>query len=337
VRAYKLKKCKRVHGLHFAPDGSRLLAVGGAEVRMVDVAVWLDLTTGENVGRIECLANCYAVDPQLTRYAVGGANTYDQWLDPEPEAVASVQWTAPVVDVEWETFRPRAGKAPPRFAGVAGLAFDPTGTRLAVTHSRRARQAAGVRPVAGGARSVSSEFVFTTTVVEADTGKALARLPVETEACVMAFNADGTRLAATGGVDGDTRAFVYDLATEQELFVVAPAATVTRCVRFLPDDRLVVANGRYVYVVPPDGGDPQFVLSGHPKQVNAVAVTPDGRRILTAAHDGSIRTWDADTGAPGPAFDWGVGAVTAVAFAPDGLTCAAAGLNGKVVVWDVDG
>ena len=63
--AYKLKKLKRIHGLHFTPGGTQLLAVGGAEVRMVDAAVWLDLATGENASRIELMANCYAVDPRL--------------------------------------------------------------------------------------------------------------------------------------------------------------------------------------------------------------------------------------------------------------------------------
>ena len=80
-----------------------------------------------------------------------------------------------------------------------------------------------------------------------------------------------------------------------------------------------------------------MLLGEHPQQVNAVAVTPDGSRLLTASHDGAIRTWDANTGASGPAYEWGIGPVTALAFSPDGLTCAAAGLSGNVVVWDVDG
>ena len=153
----------------------------------------------------------------------------------------------------------------------------------------------------------------------------------------MNFSADGGRLAVTGGLDGDTRATVFDLAARKVIFTFAPKAKVTRAAVLLPDNRLVVANGRNVYVLPAESATPQFILEGHPKQVNAVAVTRDGRRILTASHDGSIRTWDAQTGAPGASFDWNIGAVTALAFAPDGLTCAAAGLNGKVVVWDVDG
>src|SRR5687767_10576331 len=124
MRAYKLKNCKRVHGLHFAPDGARLLVVGGEEAVGVDYAVWLDLTTGESAGRIDVMANCYAVEPALTRYAVGGA---DGWLqDDRPDAVAAVQWTplalALAGEVAWETFTWRKRSLPPRYDAVTALA-----------------------------------------------------------------------------------------------------------------------------------------------------------------------------------------------------------------------
>jgi WD40 repeat protein len=318
MRTYKLKKCKRVHGLHFTPDGKRLLAVGGEEVRMVDCAVWLDLATGENADRIEQFANCYAVDPALTRYVLGGANCWTSRL-------TSVQWTLLRAGIEWRSFQSRTRKTPPSFREVVGLAFDATGTRLAIGHAQRANR----RSDPNGRRAI--------TIVERNSGETLVHVETFIEAGVMAFNSDGTRLAGTGGMDGPTLAEVYDLDGPRRVFFFESPGSITRCVLFLPDNRLVVANGRNVYVLPPDGGKLQFALAGHPKQVNAVALTPDGRRLLTASHDGSIRTWDANTGAPGPAFEWGIGAVTAVAFAPDGLTCAAAGLNGKVVVWDMDG
>ncbi|MBN9122283.1 MAG: hypothetical protein J0I06_24610 [Planctomycetes bacterium] len=316
MRAYKLKKLKRVHAVHFTPDGARLLAVGGAEARLVDAAGWLDLATGENGGRIEKYATCAAVDPALTRYAVGGEDAGARRI--------ALEWTALDGPVEWHRFTGPKVIPSPRH-NVSGLAFDPTGARLAVGYSRR-----------GGARGRPSRPVQKLSVVDRNTGEARAELPTEFEACVMSFSADGARLAATGGIDGDTRVAVFDVGTRERLFTFEPPATVTRVARFLPDNRVVVANGRDVYVLPAAGDPPQFTLAGHPKQVNAVAVAPGGRRLLTASHDGSIRTWDASTGEAGPAFDWNIGAVTALAFSPDGLTCAAAGLNGKVVVWDVD-
>lgn len=70
--------------------------------------------------------------------------------------------------------------------------------------------------------------------------------------------------------------------------------------------------------------------------VYTTAFTPDGRTVLTAGADGSVRFWDVATGTETRRFDWGIGKVSVAAFAPDGLTCAAGGENGEIVVWDVD-
>ena len=313
MRTLKLKKLKRIHGLHFAPDGTRLLAVGGEEARMVDSAVWLDLATGENVGRIDQFAGCYAVDPKLTRYVLGGATRGRGW-----GGIADVQWTPLAGEVAWQKVdMPRRD--------VHALAFDRAGDRLAICAARRSRS--------GGEARVAYEL-FT---AHLDPPQSVSTLRVADCGTVASFNAAGTRLVIAGGLDWEPVVDVVEAATGKPLLHFSPPATVTRCATFLPDDRIVVANGRNVYVLPPDKPEPLFTLEGHPKQVNAVALTPDGRRLLTASHDGSIRAWDANTGEPGPQFDWGIGPVTALAFAPDGLTCAAGGLNGKVVVWDVDG
>lgn len=322
MRAYKLKKCKRVHGVHFTPDGSRLLAVGGEEVRMVDGAVWLDLASGENIDRIDQFAECYAVDPVLTGYVLGGASRGRGW-----GGIAPIQWCPPdpVEQRQWQAFPEQLGYQ------VTGMAYDRGGTRLAVAAEKELRLRRG---------EAERRWSYVLNVHQFDPIVHLALVSLPEAARVIAFNADATRIAVTGGVDGDTAAAVYDItprhAVTEPLFRFEPAGTVTRAVLFTPDDRLIVANGRYVYVLPPDKSEPLFTLAGHPKQVNAVALTPDGRRLLTASHDGTIRVWDAATGTGITSFDWKIGPVTAVAFAPDGLTCAAAGLNGKIVVWDVD-
>lgn len=314
MRQYKLKKLKRVHGVHFSPDGARLLAVGGAEARMVDSAVWLDLATGENAGRIDQFADTYAVDPKLTRYLLCGAN---RWRG----GGRGLQWAPLAGAVEWNPVVTPRGQ-------IGGAAFDATGTRLALSTQRDLPRKAG---------STEDRRAFELCLIDLDGGAEPVRFGAEDAGQVLTFNAGGTRLALTGGLDWGPAAEVYDLAARRRVFRFEPPGTVSRAVLFLPDDRVVLANGRHVYVLPADGGEPQFALAGHPKQVNAVALAPDGRRVLSASHDGSIRTWNPDTGEPGPAFEWDVGAVTALAFAPDGLTGAAAGLNGKVVVWDVDG
>lgn len=314
MRRYKLKKMKRVHGLHFTPCGTGLLACGGAEARMTDGAALLDLATGAQRARVDRFGTCHAVPPDVSRFVLGGA---DKWTD----GAGGIAWSDLPDFGKWEQQRWPKRSLPPRYSPYA-LAFDPTGTRLAVAHTRPS-----------GRRGNPHAPRLCLSVVDPDTGEPQLALPTNRTTGVLSFSADGTRLAATGGIGGEPTVTVFDLAARVPLLLFAPPGLVTLAARFLPDGRLAVANGRSAFVLSANG-EQWFELTGHTKQVNAVLPTPDGTRLLTGGHDGTVRTWDARTGAAGAAFDWKIGAVTALAFAPDGLTCAAAGAGGTVVVWD---
>ena len=69
--------------------------------------------------------------------------------------------------------------------------------------------------------------------------------------------------------------------------------------------------------------------------LQAVAVSPDGRWLLTAAEDGVARLWDARTGKLARQLAGHKGAVTYVAFSPDGSRAATCGVDKSVCVWDV--
>jgi WD40 repeat protein len=318
MRTYKFKRLKRIHGLHFTANGTALLGVGGDEVRMVDSAVLLDLASGDNGARIDLFGNCYAVAPNTGDYVLGGASDW------EPEVHAEIQWAAVAEPVQWKRMPWRKPNVS-RYNNIRGLAFDAEGEQLAIGHEVQLT------------RTIRADnFDQRVTVIDPRTGEHRVTFETNSWMAVMSFNATGTRLAATGGVEGDYLVTVYDLEQQEVLFTYEPPGTKTRSAQFLSDDRLVVANGRNLFILPATGGKPQFTLTGHPKQVNAIAITPDRTRVLSASHDGTIRTWNVNTGEPQTAFDWKIGPITAVAFAPDGLTCAAAGLKGQVVVWDVD-
>jgi hypothetical protein len=76
-------------------------------------------------------------------------------------------------------------------------------------------------------------------------------------------------------------------------------------------------------------------LGGGPA-VAAVAITPDGKRVVAARDDGSTHQWDAATGEAKPGWDMpvkpsllkGVSAVTCVALSPDGDTLLLARVEG---------
>jgi WD40 repeat protein len=57
-------------------------------------------------------------------------------------------------------------------------------------------------------------------------------------------------------------------------------------------------------------------LVGHDRVVRAVAVTPDGARIITGSDDKTARVWDASTGAQLLKLEGHTSAVLAVAVTP---------------------
>jgi WD40 repeat protein len=118
------------------------------------------------------------------------------------------------------------------------------------------------------------------------------------------------------------RVSLYDagnLAVERDTFS-DPQGSGPTAVAFTPDEtRLCVAFGHRALVWRlDDRAAPPLHLRGHAQQVRAVGFPPGGGTVFTAGSDGTVRVWDANTGAETRAFDWGVGSVRAVCASPDG-------------------
>jgi WD40 repeat protein len=70
--------------------------------------------------------------------------------------------------------------------------------------------------------------------------------------------------------------------------------------------------------------------------VSALAVSADGRRVLTGNTDGEVTLWDA-AGARLQRYAWGVKVPIAAAFARNGMRAAVGGTDGQILVWDLGG
>jgi WD40 repeat protein len=153
------------------------------------------------------------------------------------------------------------------------------------------------------------------------------------QASRVAVSPDGTRLASTG----KTRALVWDAAFNRPLAArVHNPSPQNGPAAFRPGAPvLAVGHGTVVDLWDYQSGA-VVTLTGHKRPVWAVGFGPDGGTAYTAASDGTVRAWDAASGAPLRALDCGTGKLYCAAVSPDGLTLAAGGDDGRVTVLDLD-
>ena len=117
--------------------------------------------------------------------------------------------------------------------------------------------------------------------------------------------------------------------SEDEPYGVNPTALA-----FSPDQRRVASGDTNGVVKLWNVADGRLIRTiGHPQQVTAVAFTPDGRRLVTAA--GTIRTWDAETGRLIHNFEESFGTSAVLALSSDGLRIVAGSNDAIAREWDI--
>jgi len=77
-------------------------------------------------------------------------------------------------------------------------------------------------------------------------------------------------------------------------------------------------------------------LEGHSDPVNGVAVTPDGKRAVSASWDHTLKVWDLETGRALCTLEGHSDNVSSVAVTPDGKRAVSASWDRTLKVWDLD-
>jgi WD40 repeat protein len=299
----------KVRSLAFSPDGTQLAS--GAE-RTASVRLWESIS-GKQRGELR------------GRWGETSALSFA----PTGNLLATTTMRNHVV--LWDTAARTAISAPRAPTFRHGSAFAPDGAWVGVSGFGGVvgwHDPATPRPVTLG-RSDGVEWL-------PDERFTLERKSVSRSSDSLAFSPDGRRLAA----HGIHSTAIWDRKTRKVERVIEHnvKTDVRTVVAFAPDsERLGLGFDKFAEIHPVRGKAKPLKLIGHTRVVRAIGFTPDGRTAMTAAGDGTVRFWDAATGAQLRAFDWGVGALYRAAFSADGLLCAADGELGQVVVWDADG
>jgi WD40 repeat protein len=67
-----------------------------------------------------------------------------------------------------------------------------------------------------------------------------------------------------------------------------------------------------------------------------VAVTPDGKRTVSASYDHTLKIWDLDTGGELRTLKGHSGSVDAVAVTPDGQRAVSGSSDNTLKIWDLE-
>ena len=147
------------------------------------------------------------------------------------------------------------------------------------------------------------------------------------------FSLDGMRLAS-GSIDKTVK--IWDLTSGENSRVLE--SRDTRELAFFPGgDRFVAAGVGGVRVYDANTGEEFNRLHAQKYQVEAVAISPDGTRIISGGVDSAVRVWDASTGKLLHTLK-GHGLkndefVTSLDFSPDGTRILSGGSD-KLLLWD---
>jgi WD40 repeat protein len=143
----------------------------------------------------------------------------------------------------------------------------------------------------------------------------------------VAWSPDGTRIASSG----ENRVFIWEVPAGVKRYRFSNISHFPNIAWSPASDRLAECSwtGIRVWDLPPEA----IRLAGHTANFHDAQWSPDGRWIATANHDGTVRIWEAASGAVKQILTHPT-SLQYLAWAPDSRRLSTAGYANKIRLWD---
>jgi WD40 repeat protein len=229
------------------------------------------------------------------RASLSGPNGYMAGkFSPTADTLVIPNWEASLVRI-WPVSA-RSGEIvvqPPEVRGVESARFDPSGARIVYVAAEGRIVVRDLRSgremTLGGTPDIVYDAQFS------PDGEHVAALPERGDVLVWRVDRPAGPARVLKGHRGHVNSLGYGR-----------------------DGRIVTAGSDRTVRVWDRGGVPPVVMRGHEDEVKTVVVTQDSSKVLSASDDGTLRLWDARTGANLAVLQAGEGVVKDVALSRDG-------------------
>ncbi|CUA73482.1 putative WD repeat-containing protein alr3466 [Nostoc sp, PCC 7120] [Rhizoctonia solani] len=150
----------------------------------------------------------------------------------------------------------------------------------------------------------------------------------------VVFSPDSTMVAAGFG----SVIYLCDLSGQAIGDPLEGHAKLIRTLAFLPDGKHLVSGSRDCTTCIWDISSGQIVFGPFQEHasVSNIQSSPDGRFLVSAIENDTIRVWNTDTWQSHTLFR-NTGSVRSLAFSPDGLRLVSGSVDGNVRIWEAEG
>ena len=165
-------------------------------------------------------------------------------------------------------------------------------------------------------------------------GETVSRMNFSAPITSLAFSPSVQYLLAADEASGMV---LYDLSSGQIVWSLSRGLEeVTNRAVFSPDERwYVTANSDGMIWLFSTGSVESYSLSGHADQVHSVAYAPNGRLLVSASADRTVRVWNMADRREQMVLPGHTGTVYQAVFNPNSTRIASASQDGTVRVWDI--